>query len=130
MEAATVMASLHFASRAYALEGHSPEVILGNLAKIIRIDQTEPGPPVGINAHVKYPQASFPFPAGSTLIAYTDGLIERRGESLDAGLMRLRKVVANVGGSSVDELLGAMHAELTNGNADDDIALIGLRCRI
>jgi hypothetical protein len=40
----------------------------------------------------------------STLITYTDGLVERRRESLDAGMERLRKA-ASVKAQSVDGLL-------------------------
>jgi len=41
VEAAAVMASLHFAGRAYALEGHSPRIILDQLAQAL--DVTEDG---------------------------------------------------------------------------------------
>ena len=33
----------------------------------------------------------YPFPVGSALLLYTDGLVERRGESIDEGLERLRR---------------------------------------
>jgi serine phosphatase RsbU (regulator of sigma subunit) len=35
-----------------------------------------------------------PLRSGETLVLYTDGLVERRGESLDAGLARLAGGVA------------------------------------
>ena len=168
--AAAVMASLHFACRAYAVEGHPPELILANLARILRIDQTghfatvlcgildlraremtlasaghlppnlihdgqssvvplKPGPPVGVSATAEYLPGKFPLPAEATLIAYTDGLVERRGESLDAGLTRLLKAAINAGQAPLDDLLGSVCAELINdGPTADDIAMIGLRC--
>ena len=33
-------------------------------------------------------------PSGSLLLLYTDGLIERRGESLEVGLERLKELLA------------------------------------
>ena len=36
-------------------------------------------------------RTTFAIPAGGTLLAYTDGLIERRGESLEVGLERLKQ---------------------------------------
>lgn len=61
-----------------------------------------------------------------TLIAYTDGLIERRGESLDAGLKRLQDAAAR-DCPSLEDLLSSIVTELTGGTPADDIALIGLR---
>ena len=37
-----------------------------------------------------YKSESHPLPAGTALLLYTDGLVERRGESIDRGLERLR----------------------------------------
>jgi serine phosphatase RsbU (regulator of sigma subunit) len=61
-----------------------------------------------------------------TLIVYTDGLVERRGESLDAGLRRLQQPAAR-DCSPLEDLLGGIVTELTGGSPTDDIALIGLR---
>jgi anti-sigma regulatory factor (Ser/Thr protein kinase) len=67
---------------------------------------------------------------GSTLILYTDGLVERRGESLDVGLERLRAAAQAVHGVSAqgvrDGLVGAM---LPTGAQADDVAVVVLRLR-
>jgi anti-sigma regulatory factor (Ser/Thr protein kinase) len=47
------------------------------------------GPPLGARMSTGYQSHTCDFPDGSGLILYTDGLIERRGEPLDAGLARL-----------------------------------------
>ena len=65
--------------------------------------------------------------ARGTLIAYTDGLVERRGETLDTGLKRLLQTAADRCGSSLDDLLTSLVSELTGDSPTDDIALIGLR---
>jgi serine phosphatase RsbU (regulator of sigma subunit) len=65
--------------------------------------------------------------AHGTLIAYTDGLVERRGETLDAGLKRLQEAATAQCGSSLDDLLSSLVSELTGDSPTDDIALIGLR---
>ena len=36
-----------------------------------------------------YESSTFTMPVGATLIAYTDGLVERRDENIDAGMRRL-----------------------------------------
>jgi serine phosphatase RsbU (regulator of sigma subunit) len=64
--------------------------------------------------------------AGDVLIAYTDGLVERRGEILDTGLERLQKV-ASRDFSSLDDMLSGIVTELSGDEPADDIALIGLQ---
>jgi serine phosphatase RsbU (regulator of sigma subunit) len=74
-----------------------------------------------------YDSATFTMPMGGTLVAYTDGLVERRGEDLDAGLRRLLEAVLPLAvrpiRSFVDDLLVAMRDEATT----DDIAVLALR---
>ena len=69
-------------------------------------------------------------PQNSTLICYTDGLIERRGEDLDTGLNRL---VRTVRGSepAISEGLEVFVSRLLVGMRDpegaDDIAVLALK---
>jgi serine phosphatase RsbU (regulator of sigma subunit) len=65
--------------------------------------------------------------AGATLIAYTDGLVERRGETLDEGMKRLQDAAAVWNSSSLEDMLSSIVTELTGNSPVDDIALIGLR---
>jgi anti-sigma regulatory factor (Ser/Thr protein kinase) len=62
---------------------------------------------------------------GSTLVLYTDGLIERRGETLDAGFARLRDALRRVHGQPPDafasELLDALRPDRGFG---DDVAVL------
>jgi len=60
---------------------------------------------------------------GSTLLAYTDGLVERRGESLDEGLARLRKALGE-GPDDVDDLVDYLVATL--GDSEDDVAVLAV----
>ena len=50
---------------------------------------TRVGPPVGVATH-EFEPVDVSVPPDGTLLAYTDGLFERRGESPDEGLARLR----------------------------------------
>jgi serine phosphatase RsbU (regulator of sigma subunit) len=77
---------------------------------------------------VPRPQARAPFVEGSTLVLYTDGLIERRTEDIDAGLARLADALAHHRHSDPEALADALLADLlpTSGNTDDT-ALIVLR---
>ena len=65
-------------------------------------------------------------PPGATLVLYTDGLVERRGTELDAGLELLRTAVEEAGTSRPDELCDRVLAALTGVHRADDIALLVL----
>lgn len=64
---------------------------------------------------------------GSTLILYTDGLVERRGEGIDEGLGRLL-AAATASPEDVEELVSSIVSELVDERHRlDDVALIALR---
>jgi hypothetical protein len=48
------------------------------------------GAPVGAARDIEYEETTISVGPAATLMAFTDGLVERRGESLDVGLERLR----------------------------------------
>ncbi|MCO5995904.1 SpoIIE family protein phosphatase [Actinoallomurus rhizosphaericola] len=81
---------------------------------------------IGMDPDLPRPTACDPLPAHSTLLLFTDGLIERRGESLDDSLSRLRQHTAALARAPLDvfcdELLIGLGA-----HSADDIALLAVR---
>lgn len=73
------------------------------------------------------------FPPGSLLLAYTDGLIERRYEAISSGIERLRRRLAAVEPDRpLEELLADLveHSRRSEGQGDaldDDVAVVILR---
>ena len=75
-----------------------------------------------------HPEADVPFPPGSALLLYTDGLVESRTRDLTLNIDRLaQEVVALHGMSEVDDALDRIVAELTQGETDDDVAVLHVR---
>ncbi|OEJ23084.1 hypothetical protein AR457_38535 [Streptomyces agglomeratus] len=72
------------------------------------------------------PQAGLAYTRGDTLVMYTDGLIERRDEDIDASLARLTTALAQVSTLAPDQLADALLDRLVRGRRDD-IALIVIR---
>ena len=64
---------------------------------------------------------------GTTVILYTDGLVERREQSLDEGLDRLRVAVLAHGDRSLEELCADLVSALVPGEAADDVAILGFQ---
>ncbi|MFD5675002.1 SpoIIE family protein phosphatase [Streptomyces sp. NPDC127040] len=67
-------------------------------------------------------------PDGSTLLLYTDGLVERRGEVVDVGIDRAAAALAGTlrraPDAAADHVCTAL---LGNGHHEDDVALLVYR---
>ncbi len=68
-------------------------------------------------------------PCGSTVLLYTDGLVERRGQSLDDDddVAELARVLGRCRGCSLDEMCDRMLREMLLGDPEDDVALVAVR---
>ncbi|MDN4163129.1 SpoIIE family protein phosphatase [Nocardioides abyssi] len=65
---------------------------------------------------------------GTTLLAYTDGLVERRGEPLDVGIDRLRVAVSVGPEVSTDHVVSALAERPdSDGGADDDVVVVAVQ---
>jgi serine phosphatase RsbU (regulator of sigma subunit) len=169
LPAATIMASLRHAIRAYAVQGDEPAEILARLALLLsvvrdghfatvlcgvvdpvrreitlasaghpqpllidgvgaRFVETHVGVPVGTVAEPSYRSVTVAVPSRATLLLFTDGLFERRGETLDVGLERLRRVASD-GDVPLDALLTQVLDGLAAGRGSDDTAILALRWR-
>ena len=93
---------------------------------------TEDGSPIHGLGEVPRVSAHCPFGAGDLLLLYTDGLVERRGESIDIGLRRLQ-AAADALFTAVDDLtdLDDVLVKLTESVSDpdrqDDVAVLAFR---
>ena len=65
-------------------------------------------------------------PADSMVLAFTDGLVERRGEIIDEGMERLRAAVPSPP-VSLDRCLDGLVDTMVPSGARDDTAILGLR---
>ncbi|WP_433225180.1 PP2C family protein-serine/threonine phosphatase [Actinomadura formosensis] len=91
---ACVLIDPHTGHLTYSSAGHLPPVLAHPGGSIDLLDQAT-DPPLGARPyHVPRPQASRPYTPGDTLILYTDGLVERRGEDIENGLAHLTDALA------------------------------------
>jgi serine phosphatase RsbU (regulator of sigma subunit) len=112
----------------YSSAGHPPPILLHPDGSHDLLDQAL-DPPLGARLqHVPRPQAGQPFTPGDTLVLYTDGLIERRYEDVDAGLARLTETLARYRALGPEAMADSLLAHLgVAGGARDDIALVIIR---
>ena len=83
------------------------------------------GVALGTSTVARYRSDAHPFPTGSTVVLYTDGLVESRGRSIDEGLENLLAVAA--GHASVDAVCTEIIERLVPEQRPDDIAVIAAR---
>lgn len=106
-----------------ASAGHPPPLLVASGARFLA---TPIAPPVGVANGSGVSSTTYTFPMGSTMVVFTDGLVERRGRQLDQGLEQLRKTAeAHVG--TVESMLDALLDTLVGSNDRDDVAVIAVR---
>jgi len=106
--------------------GHPPPQVFGGGES--RYLEDALSPPLGVTADVTFTEGSQDLWPGATLLLYTDGLIERRRESIQVGLDRLVREAAHHEGADVDGLCDHILSSLIESDhVADDIALVALR---
>ena len=170
LQAATTMASLRYAIRAYIAQGDDVATVLVKLSALLDIETDQQfatvlageidvgrhrvtvvsaghfmplvvrdgvaefivglaAPPVGVEPLANLTTVTFDVPPHATLIAFTDGLIERKDdESIDVGLERLRAAATGQTESLGEFVDGLVHA-LIVADAPDDTVILAIRWR-
>jgi serine/threonine-protein kinase RsbW len=116
----------------YACAGHLPPVVQGpdDAPAFLWEGRSTP-----LDIHVdeaSRAEAAYVLPPGGTLILYTDGLVERRSETLEDGMERLLAQLA-VTGPAAPGFAAALADELRGPDQDDDVCVLaacvgGARC--
>jgi serine phosphatase RsbU (regulator of sigma subunit) len=167
LAAATSMAGLRFAIRAYLAQGDDIATVLGKLDRLLPFEDrhqfatvlvgeldlrvgrlrlvsaghfapllvTADGaeflecpvrPPVGVE-RVPPASVSLDLSGPATLVAFTDGLVERPGEVLDVGLERLRSAAATATDGPLEELMDTLTRAAIPDGTEDDAVILALR---
>jgi anti-anti-sigma factor len=112
----------------WARAGHLPGLLVAADGSAVRYldDPAGHGPLLGLPPDRRgHGEAVATLEPGATLLLYTDGLVERRGESLDEGLDRLADAVERHREEGPEPLATALLDEL--GSRSDDVALVVAR---
>jgi serine phosphatase RsbU (regulator of sigma subunit)/DNA-binding response OmpR family regulator/anti-sigma regulatory factor (Ser/Thr protein kinase) len=109
-----------------ASAGHPPPAIIGADGRV-RFLEVTPSFPLGVGDHPALSDRVHPLAPGDTLLLYTDGLVERRDESIDVGFERLRDVLRD-GPDDVEELCDlVLDRTLDDYPGQDDVAVLAVR---
>ncbi|MEU7011998.1 PP2C family protein-serine/threonine phosphatase [Streptomyces sp. NPDC046332] len=113
-------------SATFASAGHLPPVVFTADGSADLVDLPV-GPPLGTGVGGYEPVTRTLAPA-DTLVLFTDGLVERRGEDIDVSLARLSSLRVRPG-SSPEELVEEVLLRLDSHHAEDDVAVLAARIR-
>jgi hypothetical protein len=121
---ACAVATPPFDALRVALAGHPPPAV-ARPGQATVLASVAPGPPLGVGTSQVRLSASVALEPETVVAFYTDGLIERRGESIDDGLQRLCDVIKSASANVVarDIMRGLVGSAVPY----DDIALVVLR---
>ncbi|GAA3398579.1 GAF domain-containing SpoIIE family protein phosphatase [Streptomyces roseoviridis] len=112
----------------WASAGHPPAVVRGADGTVRTLD-AKPGVMLGIPVPCTYTDHVDELTPGSTLVLYTDGLVERRAQGIDPGIERLVQAAGTLGtpeleqdpDAAADALLKPL---LYDSEHDDDVCLL------
>jgi anti-sigma regulatory factor (Ser/Thr protein kinase) len=113
-------------SMRFVRAGHPPPLLLGPDGAITAINGRG-SLPVGVSPNSHYEADTFELPAGSTLLLYTDGLVERRGETLEVGIQRLERILADAPNALEALCDHVIETAAPDPERADDIAVLALR---
>ncbi|MEO3759603.1 SpoIIE family protein phosphatase [Mycobacterium sp. B14F4] len=108
----------------YSSAGHMPPVLVTGSAPPQLLDEAR-SVPLAVQRNQPRPQASCPLAPGSTLMLYTDGLVERRDQSIDDQIAQVAEVVAGTVALPIEKVADAVLGKLAPvGGYDDDVAIL------
>lgn len=111
----------------YSNAGHMPP-ILADVGKTGRMLEGGRAVPLATFDTPRRPEATTALTPGSTLVLFTDGLVEQRGVDIDEGFAKIAAVLADTSGRLPREVADAVLSRLRPAAGyDDDVAMVVYR---
>lgn len=107
--------------------GHPPPMALLPDGTVEVLDGGTPDLLLGLDPHSHRDDHTRRLPPSTTLLLYTDGLVERRGQDLDIGMSLLARNLATLLERPLEELCDELLAAMLPDGTDDDVALVAVR---
>ena len=106
--------------------GHPSPFMISAAGDVTLLDR-RPEMMLGVDPRAPRTEEIVVLEAGTTVLLYTDGLIERRDADLDTGVARLQAALTELAGLPLQALCDQLLERLVQGRPDDDVALVAIR---
>jgi serine phosphatase RsbU (regulator of sigma subunit) len=106
--------------------GHPPPFAVSAGGQVTMLDR-HPELMLGVDPSARRTEQVAVLSAGTTVLLYTDGLIERRDADIDTGLARLHAALTELAGLPLQPLCDQLLERLVEGRPADDVALVAIR---
>jgi len=111
----------------YSSAGHPPGILAyPGRADFALLDQAM-SVPLAVLTGEERPEETVRLCEGASLLLYTDGLVERRGERLDEGITKAGRLMRRYLGRTPDELADRVMTSLGAAGGEDDVAVLAYR---
>jgi serine phosphatase RsbU (regulator of sigma subunit) len=117
----------HEGTLRYSSAGHPPAIVVDADGRS-RFLEDAASLPLAVADDLRRPEADVVLPPGSTLLLYTDGLVERRDQVIDEGMARAVDVLTCGRHLPPAELAELLTERLLADAPDDDVAFLLYRC--
>lgn len=108
----------------YSSAGHPPPIMVHADGTKALLDGGH-GLPLALRPDWQRPETSTVMPPRATVLLYTDGLVERRGISIDDGMARAADLIQDGRSESLDEVADDLMSRLEPGGGySDDVAVL------
>jgi serine phosphatase RsbU (regulator of sigma subunit) len=111
----------------WANAGHPPPIVVGPDGGATLLGGPIGDLMLGVDCTVRRPESVHDLVPGSTVLLYTDGLVERHGSTLDVGTARLCHLLGELAGKPLEELCDALLDHMLQGGRQDDVAIVAFR---
>ena len=109
----------------WARAGHVPALVVNGAGS--RFLDSGSGTVLGVRGRPPFTEERTVLEPGASVVLYTDGLVERRGEDVDTGLDRLQRTAEGLRHLSPEQFATALLDRCLGGGPADDVALVVIR---
>ena len=109
----------------WSTAGHPPPLLAdaSGRVEVLRVHDAL----LGVSPEGRRSEQVLPMPPGSTLVLYTDGLVERRGQDIDDGIELLSTLLSGTADRPLADAVDAVMDAMVPGDPDDDVVVLAVR---
>jgi PAS domain S-box-containing protein len=111
----------------WANAGHPPPLVLGPDGEVTVLGGPIGDLMLGVDPSAERAESVTSICPGSVVLLYSDGLVERRGSTIDEGTARLVEHLRELARRPLEDLCDALLRRMLRGTPEDDVALVAVR---